>query len=75
MKEIFEYILSLLKSRIVPFVLVFIVMFSIAVGRLFSIQIINGESYVSSLSESIKKTTSVAATRGRIFDKSFIGIQ
>ena len=70
MKEIFEYILSLLKSRIVPFVLVFIVMFSIAVGRLFSIQIINGESYVSSLSESIKKTTSVAATRGRIFDKN-----
>ncbi len=70
MRETFDYILSLLKSRIVPLVLVFIVMFSIIVGRIFNLQIINGDSYVSSLSESIKKTTSVAATRGRIFDKN-----
>lgn len=70
MRETFDYILSLLKSRIVPLVLVFIVMFSVIVGRIFNLQIINGDSYVSSLSESIKKTTSVAATRGRIFDKN-----
>lgn len=70
MRETFDYILSLLKSRIVPLVLVFIVMFSIIVGRIFNLQIINGDSYVSSLSDSIKKTTSVAATRGRIFDKN-----
>lgn len=70
MKEIFDYVLSLLKSRVVPLALAFIVMFSIVVARLFDLQIINGESYASSLSDSIEKTMSVAATRGRIFDKN-----
>ena len=62
--------LSLLKSRLVPLVLVFVVLASVLVSRLFSLQIINGESYATNLTESIKKTTSVSATRGRIFDKN-----
>ncbi len=70
MRETFEYIISLLKSRIVPLVMVFVIMMAVIVGRLFNLQIINGDSYVTSLSESIRKTTSVAATRGRIFDKN-----
>lgn len=70
MREIFDYCLSLLKSRLVPLVLVFVVLASVLVSRLFSLQIINGESYATNLTESIKKTTSVAATRGRIFDKN-----
>lgn len=69
-REIFDYVLSLLKSRLVPIVLVFIILFSVLISRLFSLQIINGESYNTTLSESVKKTTSVAATRGRIFDKN-----
>lgn len=70
MREIFDYCLSLLKSRLVPLVFVFVVLASVLVSRLFSLQIINGESYATNLTESIKKTTSVAATRGRIFDKN-----
>lgn len=70
MREIFDYCLSLLKSRLVPLVLVFVVLASVLVSRLFSLQIINGESYATNLTESIKKTTSVSATRGRIFDKN-----
>ncbi len=70
MREIFDYCLSLLKSRLVPLVLVFVVLASVLVSRLFSLQIINGESYATNLTESIKKTTSVVATRGRIFDKN-----
>lgn len=69
MREIFDYCLSLLKSRLVPLVLVFVVLASVLVSRLFSLQIINGESYATNLTESIKKTTSVAATRGRILIK------
>ncbi|MGN0327788.1 MAG: penicillin-binding transpeptidase domain-containing protein [Lachnospira sp.] len=70
MKEVFDYILSLLKSRIFPLILVFIVLVSILVNRLFNLQIINGESYVQDLSSSIQKEMSVQATRGRIFDKN-----
>lgn len=70
MKEIFDYILSLFKSRIFPLIMVFIVLVGVLVNRLFSLQIINGESYVKDLSSSIQKDISVAATRGRIFDKN-----
>lgn len=70
MKEIFDYILSLFKSRIFPLIMVFIVLVGVLINRLFSLQIINGESYVKDLSSSIQKDMSVAATRGRIFDKN-----
>ena len=43
MKEVFEYIISLLKSRIFPMILVFIVLISVLVHTLFVLQIINGD--------------------------------
>lgn len=70
MKEVFEYILSLFKSRIFPLILVFAILVGVLINRLFGLQIINGESYVKDLSGSIQKDMSVAATRGRIFDKN-----
>lgn len=70
MKEVFEYILSLFKSRIFPLILVFAILVGVLINRLFGLQIINGESYVKDLSSSIQKDMSVAATRGRIFDKN-----
>lgn len=69
-REIFDTILTILKSRFVPMILIFVLLFSVLVSRLFTLQIINGESYQTTLAESVKKTTSVAATRGRIFDKN-----
>lgn len=51
-------------------VLIFIILFAIIINRLFYLQIVSGESYVDNLSDSIKKTTSVTATRGRIFDRN-----
>lgn len=70
MKEVFEYIGSLLKSRIFSMILVFIILISILVHRLFVLQIVNGDSYVEDLSSSIKKDMSVAASRGRIYDRN-----
>lgn len=72
MKEVFEYILSLFKSRIFPLILVFAILVGVLINRLFGLQIINGESYVKDLSSSIQKDMSVAATRGRIFDKNSV---
>lgn len=67
MKEVFEYIISLLKSRIFPMILVFIVLISVLVHRLFVLQIINGDSYVEDLSSSIQKDMSVAAARRSVY--------
>ena len=69
-RELFDYLLSFLKSRIVPLVAVFIVLFSVIINRVFSLQIVNGESYVQDLTSTVQKTTSVAATRGRIYDRN-----
>ncbi|MGN0321001.1 MAG: penicillin-binding protein, partial [Lachnospira sp.] len=70
MKEVFDYVVSLLKSRIFPMILVFIILISILVHRLFVLQIIKGDSYVEDLSSSIQKDMSVAASRGRIYDRN-----
>ena len=70
MKEVFDYILSIIKSRIFPLVMIFIILVCILVNRLFNLQIMNGEDYVNNLSSSIQKNMSVTATRGRIFDKN-----
>ena len=70
MREIIDYILGLLKSRFVPLILMFITLFSVLVVKVFSLQIVNGEDYANTLTESIQMTTSVPATRGRIFDKN-----
>ena len=70
MREIIDYILSLLKSRFVPLIFMFITLFSVLVVKVFSLQIVNGEDYANTLTESIQMTTSVPATRGRIFDKN-----
>ena len=55
MKEVFEYILSLFKSRIFPLILVFAILVGVLINRLFGLQIINGESYVKDLSSSIQR--------------------
>lgn len=70
MREIIDYVLSLLKSRILPLILIFIVMAVTLIDRLFSLQIVNGESYAESLNDSIKKEMGVTATRGRIYDRN-----
>lgn len=51
-------------------ILIFIMLFIILVSRLFHLQIVNGESYLVDLSNSMNKPQLVAATRGRIFDKN-----
>ncbi len=70
MREIFDYILTFFKSRLLPLVLVFIVLFAVLVGRLFDLQIVNGQSYRADFSSSIEKEMSVVPTRGRIFDRN-----
>ena len=69
-KEIFEYILSFLKSRFLPLIMAFILLFVIIITRLFNLQIVNGDTYAQSVSDSQEKTMSVPATRGRIFDRN-----
>lgn len=69
-REILDYLISLFKSRLFPLILVFVLIAVILINRLFTLQIIKGESYVTDLTDSIKKEMSVSATRGRIYDRN-----
>ena len=67
-QEIKDYVISILKSRLLPLVTLFIVMNIVLIHRLFELQIVQGEAYLSSISDSIEQTKSVASTRGNIYD-------
>lgn len=69
-RDIFDYVISLLKSRLFPLIMVFALIVVVLINRLFSLQIIKGASYVTDLTDSIKKDMSVSATRGRIYDRN-----
>lgn len=67
-QEIKDYLIGILKSRLLPLVTVFVVLNIILIHRLFTLQIIEGEQYRSSISSSIESTKSIASTRGNIYD-------
>lgn len=67
-QEIKDYIISVLKSRLLPVVALFLILFFILIDRLFELQIIQGETYLSSISDTMEQTKSVASTRGNIYD-------
>ena len=54
-KDIFDYVISLLKSRLFPLIMVFVLIVVVLINRLFSLQIIKGASYVTDLTDSIQK--------------------
>ncbi|MBQ6322780.1 MAG: peptidase [Lachnospiraceae bacterium] len=56
------------RPRIVVLVVIFIIMAAILVQRLFTLQIIRGESYLTDFAMSIKKTRVLPSTRGEIYD-------
>lgn len=67
-QEAIDYIISLLRSRVLPLIIVFVGLFGILVHRLFELQIIQGEAYLASISDTMEATKSIASTRGDIYD-------
>jgi len=65
-----ESLLNFITSRIFVLMLVFLTFFGILLGRVFLLQIINGEEYAESFTMKIKKEINIASTRGKIFDRN-----
>ena len=65
LKEFFE---RLIKSRLLVLSTIMFLMFAMMLARLFSLQIINGESYQENFVMRIERTLSKEATRGNIYD-------
>lgn len=61
---------ELFQRRAVVLIIVFALMFSILVGRLFQLQIVNGQSYLDHYRLQIQKTRTIQGTRGNIYDRN-----
>ncbi|HJA65939.1 MAG TPA: penicillin-binding protein [Candidatus Mediterraneibacter cottocaccae] len=59
-----------MRNRLVMLIVVFCLTSSILIGRLFYLQIIRGEDYLENYELQIRRTTTIPATRGNIYDRN-----
>lgn len=63
-----EYIIEYISHRLFILSVAFFVLFSILIGRLFVLQILEGEEHLNNFTYKSKKTLTVEASRGNIYD-------
>lgn len=61
---------GIVSSRLFVVIIVFCLLFSILVYRVFDLQIVNGQSYLDDYKLLIQKTKELKGTRGRIYDRN-----
>lgn len=66
--SILDSLKNIVKSRIFSLVVTYILLFSILVGRMFYLQIINGETYDEQATLQKQKTKTIKSARGKIYD-------
>lgn len=67
-KELFEILLSFVKSRIFILALICSVLFGVLIYRVFDLQIVNSDKYQSQYNQKSEKTRYYTGTRGNIYD-------
>ena len=63
-----EFFKNLFKSRTVPIVIVYIILFSILIIRMFSLQIVESEEHVDQTVVTEERERDIKSTRGKIYD-------
>ncbi len=70
LESIKEIILDYVKHRLFPVTVVIIVLFSILINRLFTLQIKEGEEHLNNFIYKSEKTLTIEAVRGNIYDRN-----
>lgn len=65
-----ERFLNLITSRLFVLIICFILLCSVLVHRVFSLQIVHGQEYMDNFKLKIRKERSIASTRGNIYDRN-----
>lgn len=68
LKIIWDYIKSILRSRLLPLIVLSVVLFGVLIYRLFNLQIVHGEDYQINYAQKTEKTLVLNSTRGNIYD-------
>lgn len=66
--DIKEFLKNFFTSRLFVLMVVIGLLFALVIGRVFSLQIINGESYQENFTLKIQKDITIEASRGNIYD-------
>ena len=64
------WVIEIVKSRAFVVMIVFCVLFTVLLQRVFVLQIVNGQEYLDDYKLQIQKTKEVQGTRGRILDRN-----
>lgn len=65
-----ERLISFVQSRIFPLFLVLFVVLFVLVTKIFSLQIVHGDEYISNFTLRTKKDVAIDAVRGNIYDRN-----
>ena len=63
---IWDYLKTLVKSRIISLLIVYVILFSILVGRMFYLQIVQGETYDEKATIRNEKVKTQKSSRGKL---------
>ena len=65
-----EFLISLITSRVLYLLVIFIALACVLIHRVFVLQIVEGENYLNSFELKTKKERSIDAARGNIYDRN-----
>lgn len=69
---IWEKVKQIVSSRLLPVTLIFIFLLCVLVNRIFTLQIVEGETHSQDLDLKYNKTREIKSTRGNIYDRNGI---
>jgi penicillin-binding protein 2 len=67
---ILDYLKRLIKSRLFPITIIYIILFSVIINRLFTLQIVQGPENVAKTVLKYEKSREIKSTRGNIYDRN-----
>ncbi|MDF2486257.1 MAG: hypothetical protein K0R46_2425 [Herbinix sp.] len=67
-----DYFKRLLKSRLFPITIIYIILFFVIIRQLFTLQIVQGPTIVSDTELKYQKSREIKSTRGNIYDRNGI---
>lgn len=67
---IWEKVKQILSSRLLPITLIFICLIGVLINRIFTLQIVEGETLSDGLTLKYTKTREIKSTRGNIYDRN-----
>ena len=63
-----EHLKNFFESRLLPVAVLFVILFSVLINRMFQLQIAETDSYANAAAKRTEQTRDIKASRGNIYD-------